>query len=107
MAIKYLSKHHSDDDPGGLIREVLEAGPAFQGPAEDIVLSWTLRLGEGIDPADAARRLLDAYGVAEGPPPEGATGRVVTLLRETAAFPQDRLQTHVGHRRKGGRRRKS
>lgn len=102
MAIKYVSEHHSDDDPGGLIRDVLDAGPEFQGPAEDIVLSWTLRLEDDRDPAACAQRLLADYGVAEGPVPEGAAGRVVTLLREAATYPQDRLHGHV---RRGRRRR--
>ena len=102
MAIKYVSEHHSGDDPGGLIREVLNAGDAFQGPAEDIVLSWALRLGDDRDPADCAKRLLNDYGIAEGPAPAGAAGRVVTLLREAATYPQERLHGHV---RRGRRRR--
>jgi hypothetical protein len=32
MATKYLSPHHSPDDPGGVIREVLLMGPEFPGP---------------------------------------------------------------------------
>lgn len=84
MAIKFLSPHHSPDDPGGLIKEALLMGPDFQGPAEDVMLAWTLRLGPGRDPAESAARLLAAYGVAEGPPPEGACGRLIDLLRQAA-----------------------
>lgn len=106
MAIKYLSPHHSEDDPGGLIHDVLEAGADFQGPAEDVILTWTLRLGDARDPAEAARRLLEAYKVAEGPPPAGAAGRVIELLRQTAAYPEDRLRRHLKRKREGRRRRK-
>ena len=42
MATKYLSPHHSPDDPGGVIREVLLMGPEFPGPAEDAMLAWEL-----------------------------------------------------------------
>ena len=104
MAVKYLSKHHSEDDPGGLIREVLETGEAFQGPAEDILLAWTLRLGDDRDPAEVAQRLIQAYGIGDDPVPQGACGRLVTLLRETAASPRGQLHSRRPRRgRRGGR----
>ncbi len=84
MAIKYISPHHTPDDPGGLIKEVLLMGPEFPGPAEDIMLAWTLRLSSDLEPAEAAARLLDAYGVAAGALPDGACGRLVDLLRQAA-----------------------
>lgn len=104
MAVKYLSEHHSPDDPGGLIKEVLEMGAAFPGPAEDIVLAWMLRLADDQDPAAVAGRLLEAYGIAAGPLPEGACGKVVDILRQTAAFGSERLQSHLSKpKRRGGR----
>lgn len=101
MAIKYISANDSPDDPGGLIKEILDMGAEFPGPAEDILVAWMLRLGEEQDPAEAARRLLDSYGVAEGTLPDDACGRVVALLRQAAQFPQTRLARHMG--RRGGR----
>ena len=68
MATKYLSPHHSSDDPGGVIREVLLMGPEFPGPAEDVILAWTLRLSVDRDPADAAKKLLETYDLTEGRP---------------------------------------
>ena len=103
MAIKYISVNDSPDDPGGLIKEILDMGAEFPGPAEDILVAWMLRLGEDLDPAEAARRLLDSYGVAEGPLSDDACGRVIELLRQAARFPQTRLAGHLG--RRGGRRR--
>lgn len=100
MAIKYISANDSPDDPGGLIKEILDMGAEFPGPAEDILVAWMLRLGEDRDPAAAARRLLDSYGIAEGPLPDDACGRVVELLRQAADFPQTRLAGHL--RRRGG-----
>ena len=106
VAIKYVSKHHTDDDPGGVIHEVIQAGPEFQGPAEDIILSWTLKLASDRDPAAAAQRLLQKYDLAEGPLPEGAVGRVVEMLREAALYPETRLRRHLGRQRRSDRHRR-
>ncbi len=102
MATKYLSPHHSPDDPGGVIREVLLMGPEFPGPAEDVIVAWTLRLGVDRDPADAAKRLLATYELAEGPLPDGACGKLVDLLRQTASSRDLAAGRPV---RRGGRRR--
>ena len=102
MATTYLSPHHSPDDPGGVIREVLLMGPEFPGPAEDVIVAWTLRLGPDRDPADAAERLLAAYELAEGPLPEGPCGKLVDLLRQAAQSRGDAAPRPV---RRGGRRR--
>jgi len=102
MATKYLSPHHSADDPGGVIREVLLMGPEFPGPAEDVMLAWTLRLGADQDACEAAKRLLAAYHLAEGPLPDDACGRLVDLLRQAASNAGQGTGRLV---RRGGRRR--
>ncbi|MEE8536344.1 MAG: hypothetical protein V3S45_09850 [Kiloniellales bacterium] len=102
MAIKFLSPHHSPDDPGGLIKEAISMGADFPGPAEDVILAWTLRLGVERDPAEVATRLLSAYGLTDGAPPEGACGRLVDLLRQAAA---SKGVTPCAPRRRRGRRR--
>jgi hypothetical protein len=103
VAIKYVSAHDSPDDPGGLIRQVLDMGPEFPGPARDILLAWILRLGNERDPAEAADRLLAAYGIAEGPVSEDAAGELVALLRETASYPGEHLSGRRGGARRGRR----
>jgi hypothetical protein len=106
MAIRYLSEHDSPDDPGGLIRESLAQGDAFLGPAEDVVLAWILRLGQERDPSEAAQRLILDYGLDREPPPGGACGRLVAILRETAEYPAGRMTRHLCRpRRRGGWRR--
>ena len=95
MAITYTSKYHAPEDPGGIIGEILNMGAEFLGPAEDALLGWTLRLGDKQDPAEAACAVLEKYGLAEGPAPEGACGELVRLLRETASYSQERLDTHM------------
>jgi hypothetical protein len=102
MAIKFLSPHHSPDDPGGLIKEAINMGPDFPGPAEDLMLAWTLRLGLERDPAEAAERLLSAYGLVEGPQLEGACGHLVDLLRQAA---ESKGVTSCAPRRRCGRHR--
>ena len=97
--VKYVSKHHSPEDPGGLIYEVLQAGDDYTGPAEDIILSWMLRLDDGQDPAATARHLLEAYGCEEGTLSGGSAGRLIQLLRETAEASPERLQRSRGRRR--------
>jgi len=105
MATKYLSPHHSPDDPGGVIREVLLMGPEFPGPAEDVIVAWTLRLGVDRDPADSAKRLLATYELAEGPLPDGACGKLVDLLRQVASSRDLAAGRPVWPVRRGGRRR--
>ena len=106
MAIKHVSKHHSPDDPGGLIREALDMGADFPGPAEDLILAWMLGLGVDRDPAHAARRLIDSYALADTPPPQDESGRIIEMLRQTAQFPKERLSGQLRDRRAGrGRRR--
>ncbi|MEM7169069.1 MAG: hypothetical protein AAF530_02815 [Pseudomonadota bacterium] len=104
MGIKYISEHHSEDDPGGLIKEVIDLGDAFPGPAQDIVLAWLLRLGSEQDAGAVAQRLIQDYDVAEGDLPPGACGELVKLLRETAEYGRDQLDRHLaGQGRRGGR----
>lgn len=106
MPIRYLSEHDSPDDPGGLIREVLNLGEDFPGPAEDVMLAWVLRLGQDRDPAQAAQRLIADYRLAEEPLPGGACGRLVEMLKETADYPAQRMTRHMCKpRRRGGWRR--
>ncbi|MEO1192360.1 MAG: hypothetical protein AAFY02_11425 [Pseudomonadota bacterium] len=97
MSVTYTSPHHSEEDPGGLIREVLNLGDAFPGPAADILLSWSLRLDDSLPAAEAARRLLERYDLQAGEPPAGACGELVVLLRQAAEAPPP-----ASGRRRGG-----
>lgn len=103
--IQYVGRFHSEDDPGGLIREVLDMGPEFRGPASDLLLAWVLRLEADVDPGAVAGRLIVDYGIAEGPVPEGACGELVELLREVALFGSERLFGATKPTRRGGWRR--
>lgn len=98
MSVTHTSAHHSPDDPGGLIREAFNMGAEFPGPAQDLLLAWLLSLGNEIDPAQAARRLIVAYDIENTPPPAGPCGELAALLRQTAET--DSQQLTAGRRRK-------
>ena len=96
------AKRGPPHDPDLLIAQVLAMGAEFIGPAEDIIFSWLITLAPDIDPAAAANKLLDDHNLRTGPVPPGPLGRVWTLLRETAAYPDSRLRSSAPARR--GRR---
>ena len=91
------------EDPVGLIGQVLAMGAEFPGPAEDVLLSWMLKLDAAVDPVAAAATLIRHYGVADGPLPGGEVGKLIRLLRETASCPPDQFDRSRGRRGRRGR----
>ena len=61
MPITYTPPHHSDEDPSGLIHDVMALGEDFEGQAREVLFSWVLKLDAAIDPAVAARLLIERY----------------------------------------------
>jgi len=104
MAIRYVSEFDSPEDPGGLIKQALDMGEEFPGPAEDIILAWTIRLDPALEPAVAAQRLLKSYSIEEGDPPETEAGRLVTLLRQVGQSGLSHGQAKKRRRRNTNRR---
>ena len=86
------------EDPVGLIGQALAMGAEFPGPAEDVLLSWMLKLDAAVEPSAAAATLIRHYGVADGPLPKGEAGKLIRLLRETASCPPDQLDRSRGRR---------
>ncbi len=84
MTIKYHGSYDTPEDPQGIVKMSLEMGAEFPGPAADVFLAWTLRLGLDADVAAAARCLLERYQVSsmEGANEEHA--RLIALLKEAA-----------------------
>lgn len=84
MTIKYHGVYDSPEDPQGIIKMSLEMGEEFPGPAQDVLLAWTLRLGVDADVPAAARKLLEDYRVAEMARANEQHGKLIDLLKETA-----------------------
>src|SRR5262245_5971643 len=87
-------------DPQLLIRQVLDMGAEFPGPAEDILLSWILSLDRALDPAAAAQQIMDSYGL-DIPAGHTAALRLRELILQTARFPDGSLPTQGTARRRG------
>jgi len=102
MSADTTAKRGPPFDPQLLIRQVLDMGADFPGPAEDILLSWILSLDRSLDPATAAQQVIDAYGL-DIPAEHRATLRLRELILQTARFPDGSLQS-PGTRRRGRRR---
>ncbi|MGO1118578.1 hypothetical protein ACTL6U_07735 [Rhodovibrionaceae bacterium A322] len=101
MAVTYTSPHSSPQDPGGLIYQAIEMGDDFPGPAEDLLLSWTLRLGLTTDSRQAAATLLEKYDLQDRVLGDSPCDRLIHLLRETAnAKPKRRGGRQGGWRSK-------
>lgn len=100
MTVKYLSPHHSPEDPGGLIATAIEMGEEFPGPAQDIFVGWSLRLDDHQDVTATAKLLLERFGYLEGPLPDNAAGELLALLRQAAEGSSS--DDSPKRRRKGG-----
>ena len=84
MIIRYQSSFDSPEDPQGIIKMSLEMGEEFPGPAEDVFLAWTLRLGVDADVAAAAKRLIEDYAVTEMKAANDQHAKLIALLKEAA-----------------------
>jgi hypothetical protein len=92
-------------DPGWLIQRTFDAAPTADGAtAEDAVLAWLVRLPDGLDPAEAAAALLDAY--APTAPDDPLTRRILARIAEVRDFPCDRL-ARLPRTRRGRRDRRA
>ncbi len=86
-------------DPVNLMSQIFEDSSSFAGPAEDVLLSWLMRLSPDVNQQDAARKVLDdiAGSIAEDASDEAR--KLYDLLRQ-AAEGQGGAEAH---KRRGGR----
>lgn len=90
-------------DPKRLIRQVMELDEATPTSARDCIVLWLMSLADHIDPAEAARRLLEALPDALNAKTRLAAEMVVEL-EEVARFPRRQLLSARPARRTGRRR---
>lgn len=80
-------------DPSGLIGQIRAGCLHPADHPRDLVLSWLLSLPAGIDPAYAARSLLQGWPAQVAPD-------ISALLAEIAQYPRDRLDGLLAYRRR-------
>ncbi|MFD2204206.1 hypothetical protein [Kiloniella antarctica] len=79
-----------NDDPKSIIHQMVMIDSCKRTPAEDAILAWILSLPNELDPASAAKRLLDKYEDLAVKSNEGAI-KTLGFLKQTAEYPQSRL----------------
>ncbi|MET4807417.1 hypothetical protein [Limibacillus sp. MBR-115] len=94
----YISEYDSPEDPQGILKQTLAMGSEFPGPAADVFLAWTLRLGLDSNVAEAARAVIRDYHLDTAEDHGGEHAKLVTLIREAA-----KGQTVTARRRGGAR----
>ncbi len=92
-----------DYDPVNLMSQVFENVSTFIGPAQDILLSWLLRLPQSIPPAQAAQKTLNEIisGRTEGASREAL--ELIELMTQVAEHNTENLKKAGQDRRRGGR----
>lgn len=90
-------------DPKRLIRQVMELDETMPTSARECIVLWLMSLADHIDPAEAARCLLETLpGPANVQTPLAA--EVVVELEEVARSPRKQLLSARPARRAGRRR---
>lgn len=89
-------------DPKGLIRQVMELDEPAQASARDCIVLWLMSLDDQVDPADAARHLLQALAPSVAPRTALAM-ELARELEEVTRFPREQL---LGSRPSRGTRRR-
>lgn len=92
-----------DFDPVNLMHQIFEDAGAFVGPAQDVLLSWLMKLPQNIEPSTAARTVLDTtVAHCTGTPSEEAE-KLIELLKQVSEHGAIDTGQANGSRRRGGR----
>ena len=95
-----------DYDPVNLMTQIFTNIEDFLGPAQDVLLSWLLRLPVVITPDDAAKKVMSeiidtVIEPSQAVSPEGR--KLIELLRQTSMHKMKSNQSSGVDRRRGGR----
>jgi hypothetical protein len=60
-------------------------------PPEGVFLAWLLSVPRGLDPAEAARRMLGRFAAERCKPRSVGHERLIALLNDATRWPADRL----------------
>jgi hypothetical protein len=92
-----------DFDPVNLMHQIFEDANAFVGPAQDVLLSWLMKLPQSIEPATAAKTVLDnTVAHCQNVPSEEAR-KLIGLLGQVSEHGKIGAGLIDGSRRRGGR----
>lgn len=91
-------------DPKRLIRQLMDLDEPTPTSARDRIVLWLMSLADEIDPADAARRLLEALPQGAPGARTALAGELVLELEEVARFPRRQLRARGSARQARQRR---
>ncbi len=88
-------------DPVNLMTQIFDDSASFVGPAEDVLLSWLMRLSPSVDQSVAARSVLDTIVGTIDDDASDESRKLAELLRQSA----NQVHTPVANngQRRGGR----
>lgn len=92
-----------DFDPVNLMHQIFEDASAFVGPAQDVLLSWLMKLPQSIEPATAARTVLDTTVAHCAGTPSDEAQKLIGLLKQVSEHGAIGAGQGDGGRRRGGR----
>ncbi len=90
-----------DFDPVNLMHQVFEHADAFVGPAQDVLLSWLMKLPKEMEPASAATTILETTVANCRETPSEEAKKLIELLEQVREH--GGLEGMRGNRRRGGR----
>ena len=92
-----------EHDPINLMHQVFEDATEFNGPAQDILLSWLMKLSESVKPDDAARLVLNTTVKNCDNPLSPESQKLVCLLEQVCDCGRDKNSGVSTRGRRGGR----
>ena len=90
-------------DPVNLMHQIFEDADAFVGPAQDVLLSWLMKLPQSIEPATAARTVLETTVAHCSGAPSDETQKLIELLEQVSKHGEIGTGQAAKGRRRGGR----
>lgn len=90
-----------DHDPVNLMHQIFEEAGAFVGPAQDVLLSWLIKLPQDMSPSVAAGIVLDTTVEKCGGVPTDEAQKLIALLHQVREH--GNINATGTGRRRGGR----
>jgi len=92
-----------DFDPVNLMHQIFEDAATFIGPAQDVLLSWLMKLPQSVEPAAAAKTVLDTTVAHCRDTPSEEARKLIELLVQVSDHGAIGTVDMPQKRRRGGR----